>query len=116
MNLDDEQRGLTFLVQNPAVMPLTPSGLRFMHFGLVGIAMSLAIPLGLLFCLVRFDPRVRSVWQLEHSTGLTALASIPFYPTPRDRRRSRLQNTMLILVVTGVAAVYLALLLFKLKA
>ncbi|MEP7096810.1 MAG: XrtA system polysaccharide chain length determinant [Dokdonella sp.] len=116
MNLDDEQRGLTFLVQNPAVMPLTPSGLRFMHFGLVGIAMSFAIPLGLLFCMVRFDPRVRSVWQLEHSTGLTALATIPFYPTPRDRRRGRLQNTMLILIVTGVAAVYLALLLFKLKA
>src|ERR1700754_1756162 len=65
MNLDAEQRGLTFLVQNPAVMPLVPSGLRFMHFGLAGLALSLAIPFGLLFAVARFDPRVRSVGQLD---------------------------------------------------
>ena len=115
MNLDDEQRGLTFLIQNPAVMPLTPSGLRFMHFGLAGLALSLAVPFGLLFAIVRFDPRVRSVWQLERMTGLTVLATIPFYPTPRDRRRSQLQNIMLVLIVTGVAAVYMALFVYRMK-
>jgi polysaccharide chain length determinant protein (PEP-CTERM system associated) len=115
MNLDAEQRGLSFLIQNPAVMPLVPSGLRFMHFGLAGMALSLAIPFGLLFGLVRFDPRVRSVWQLEHATGLTVLAAIPFYPTPRDRRRERLHNTMLVLIVAGVAAVYLILFWLRMK-
>jgi polysaccharide chain length determinant protein (PEP-CTERM system associated) len=115
MNLDAEQRGLTFLIQNPAVMPLTPSGLRFMHFGVAGIALSLAVPLGLLFALVRFDPRVRSVWQLENSTGLPVLASIPFYPTPRDRRRDQLNNSMLVLIVVGVAAIYLAMAWLRMK-
>ena len=115
MNLDDEQRGLTFLIQNPAVLPLTPSGLRFMHFGVAGLALSLAVPFGLLFGIVRFDPRVRSVWQLERATGLTVLATIPFYPTPRDRRRSQLQNIMLVLIVAGVAAVYLALFVYRMK-
>jgi polysaccharide chain length determinant protein (PEP-CTERM system associated) len=115
MNLDAEQRGLTFLIQNPAVMPLTPSGLRFMHFGLAGIALSLAIPFGLLFGIVKFDPRVRSVWQLERSTGLTVLATIPFYPTPRDRRRDQVHNTIVALIVVGVAAVYLVLLWLRLK-
>lgn len=115
MNLDDEQRGLTFLIQNPAVMPLTPSGLRFMHFGLAGIALALAIPFGLLFALVRFDPRVRSVGQLEHATGMRVLATVPFYPSPQDRQRSHLHNTLLVLVVAGVAAVYLVLFLLKLR-
>jgi polysaccharide chain length determinant protein (PEP-CTERM system associated) len=115
MNLDDEQRGLTFLIQNPAVMPLTPSGLRFMHFGLAGLALALAVPFGLLFTLVRFDPRVRSVWQLERATGMTVLASIPFYPSPQDRQRNHLHNTLLVLIVTGVAAVYLTLFLLKLR-
>ncbi|HUB89831.1 MAG TPA: XrtA system polysaccharide chain length determinant [Dyella sp.] len=109
MNLDAEQRGLTFLVQNPAVMPLVPSGLRFMHFGLAGLALSLAIPFGLLFALVRFDPRVRSADQLERALGFNVLATVPFYPTPRDRRRDRLQNMMLVLIVVGVAAFYLVL-------
>ncbi|TCV97596.1 polysaccharide chain length determinant protein (PEP-CTERM system associated) [Luteibacter rhizovicinus] len=115
MNLDAEQRGLTFLVQNPAVMPLVPSGLRFMHFGLAGVGLSLAVPFGLLFALVRLDPRVRSIWQLERNTGLSVLADIPFYPTPRDRRRERLHNMLLVLIIAGVAAVYLILFWLRLK-
>jgi len=115
MNLDAEQRGLSFMIQNPAVMPLTPSGLRFMHFGLAGIALSLVVPFGLLFALVRFDPRVRSLEQLEHYTGLTVLATIPFYPTPHDRRREQMQNTMLVFTVVGVAAVYLILFWLRMK-
>jgi len=115
MNLDAEQRGLSFVIQNPAVMPLTPSGLRFMHFGLGGIALSLLVPFGLLSALVRFDPRARSPAQLEQYTGLTVLATIPFYPTPRDRRRERMQNTMLVFTVTGVAAIYLILFWFRMQ-
>ncbi len=115
MNLDAEQRGLNFLIQNPALMPLTPSGLRFMHFSLAGIALSLAIPIGLLFGLVKLDPRVRSVEKLEHTTGLAVLAAIPFYPTPGDRRRDRLHNTFLLITVVGVAAVYLAMFWLRLK-
>ncbi|MFI4957548.1 MAG: XrtA system polysaccharide chain length determinant [Lysobacterales bacterium] len=115
MNLDAKQQGLTFLVQNPAVMPLTPSGLRFMHFGLAGIVLSLAIPLGLLFGIARFDPRVRSAAQLERATGLVVLATIPFYATPQDRQRERLRSTLLMLIVLGVALAYLALFWLKLK-
>ncbi|MDQ0007980.1 polysaccharide chain length determinant protein (PEP-CTERM system associated) [Luteibacter jiangsuensis] len=115
MNLDAEQRGLTFMVQNPAMMPLVPSGLRFMHFGLAGLALSLAIPLGLLFAVARFDPRVRSVAQLEQATGFPVLAAIPFYPTPRDRRREHLHNMMLALTIVGVAAVYLVVFWLRMK-
>ncbi|HMH67492.1 MAG TPA: XrtA system polysaccharide chain length determinant [Pinirhizobacter sp.] len=115
MNLDAEQRGLTFLVQNPAVMPLQPTGIRFMHFGLAGVALSLAIPFGLLFGVTRFDPRVRSVWQLEQATGLTVLAAIPYYPTPRDRRRDRVRNSLLGFIVAGVAIVYLVVFWLRLK-
>ncbi len=115
MNLDAEQRGLNFLIQNPAVMPLTPSGLRFMHFGLAGIALSIAIPLGLLVALVWFDPRVRSTWQVEHAIGVPVLATIPFYPTPRDRRRDHLRNMIVTLIVLGVAVVYLIAVWMRLK-
>jgi polysaccharide chain length determinant protein (PEP-CTERM system associated) len=115
MNLDAEQRGLNFLVQNPAVMPLVPSGLRFMHFGLAGLVLALAVPLGLLFMVARFDPRVRSVAQLELATGFPVLASVPFYPTPRDRRRSQAQNMMLGMIVVGVGMVYLLVIWLRLK-
>jgi polysaccharide chain length determinant protein (PEP-CTERM system associated) len=115
MNLDAEQRGLSFLVQNPAVMPLTPSGLRFMHFGLAGMGLSIVLPLSLLFALVWFDPRVRSVWQLEQAIGGPVLASIPFYPTPADRRREHMRNLTVALIVVGVIVVYLIAVWIRLK-
>jgi len=115
MNLDAEQRGLTFLVQNPAVLPLAPSGLRFMHFGLAGMGLSIVLPLGLLFALVWFDPRVRSVWQLEQAIGTPVLAAIPFYPTPGDRRRNRMRNMIVALIVLGVGVVYLIAVWMRLK-
>ena len=115
MNLDAKQQGLTFLIQNPAMMPLSPSGLRFMHFGLGGIVLSLAIPFGLLFGVARLDPRVRSAAQLERSTGLMVLATVPFYPTPQDRQRERFRNVLLALIVLAVALAYLILFWLKLK-
>lgn len=115
MNLDAEQRGLTFLVQNPAILPLVPSGLRFLHFGIAGLVLSLAIPFGLLFAVVRFDPRVRSAAQVERAIGYPVLASVPFYPTPGDRRRDHVRNLTLVLIVLGVAAVYLVLFLIRMK-
>ena len=115
MNLDAKQRGLTFVVQNPAVMPLSPSGLRFMHFGLAGIALGLALPFGLLFGVARFDPRVRSAEQLERLTGLPTLATVPYYATPQDRRRERLRNLALAAILMVVAVAYLILFWLKLK-
>jgi polysaccharide chain length determinant protein (PEP-CTERM system associated) len=106
MNLDADQGGLSFVVQNPAVLPLTPSGLRFVHFGVGGMVAALAIPFGLLFGIARFDPRVRSAAQLERLTGLAVLATVPFYPTPADRRRDHLRNTTLVLMVAAVVAAY----------
>ena len=88
MELDREQRGLTLRVQDPATMPLRPSGLRLMHLAIGGLLLALLVPLGLLFVLVRFDPRVRSVRQLERrTTSYPILTTVPRYRTARDRRR-----------------------------
>jgi polysaccharide chain length determinant protein (PEP-CTERM system associated) len=115
MDLDAEHQGLTFLIQNPAVMPLTPSGLRFLHFGLAGLLLALAAPIGLLVGIARFDPRVRSAEELERLTGFTVLATVPYYSSPQDRQRDNMRNSLVLLLVAGVAAAYLILFLLKLR-
>lgn len=115
MNLDDKRQGLNFIIQNPAVMPLTPTGLRFMHFAMAGGLLSLAIPIGLLLGIARFDPRMHSAAQLEQLTGLTVLATVPFYPTPQDRRQERWRNRLMVAVVAAVGLVYLILFWLKLR-
>ena len=106
MVMDKEQRGLTFRIQDPAILPLRPSGLRLMHFAAAGLGLAVLIPFGLLFALIRFDPRVRSARQLERATGLVVLATVPVYPTSRERLRNRARGVIALLLVVGILAAY----------
>ncbi|MCK9538944.1 XrtA system polysaccharide chain length determinant [Dokdonella sp.] len=113
MNLDQEQRGLTFRIQEPAIMPLQPSGLRMVHFVAAGLLLGLAVPFSLLFGYARFDPRVHSAAQIERMAGVPVLASIPVYDTPRERRRERRQYLLVALIVLATAAAYVSLYLLR---
>jgi len=113
MNLDADHRGLTFNIQEPAQLPLRPLGFRFLHFGMAGLALGVALPLALLFGLVRWDPRIRSASQLEQFTGVPVLASVPTYANLHDRRAARARDAMLVLILLAVAAAYAIALMLK---
>jgi polysaccharide chain length determinant protein (PEP-CTERM system associated) len=115
MELDSQQRGLTLRVQEPAEVPLTPTGLRLMHFSAIGLVLALLVPFGILFAIVRFDPRVRSATQIERLAKVPLLVSIPYTPAARDRSRDRSRTLVVALMLTMVFAVYIGLFVFKLK-
>lgn len=107
MELDREQRGLTMRIQDPAIMPLRPTGLRLMHFVLGGLVLALAIPLALLYVLVKFDPRVRSARQLERrAAAYPVLTVVPQYRTARDRRREFGRMALSASIVLAVMLAY----------
>lgn len=108
MELDEKQQGLTFRIQEPAMLPLQPSGLRLLHFAVAGLGIGLALPLGLLFGYARFDPRLRSAPQIERLTGVPVLATVPYYSTVRDRRRARINGSLLLVIVAAVLIAYAA--------
>jgi len=60
MTLDVEGQGVSYKIQEPAVFPLQPSGLRFEYFAMAGPAAGLLASLGLIILYVLVDPRVRS--------------------------------------------------------
>ncbi len=111
MNLDAEQRGLSFRIQEPAAMPLRPSGLRVMHIAGAGLLLAVAIPFALLIALVKLDPRVRSPLQIERDAGLPVLGSIPLYLGGKRRgqriRRFALASTLFTAVPVIYAVTYL---------
>ncbi|TYT23612.1 hypothetical protein FZO89_15325 [Luteimonas viscosa] len=106
MGLDQENRGLTLRVQDPATMPLRPTGLRFMHIAAVGLLAAIAIPLGLLWLLVRVDPRVRSPQLIEVKSRYPLLATIPAYHSPRERRRQYMNMAIGTSLVVAVLLLY----------
>jgi protein tyrosine kinase modulator len=106
MNLDAEQRGLSFRIQEPAAMPLRPSGLRVMHVGIAGVLLALIIPLLLLFALVKLDPRVRSALQIEREAGLPVLGSIPMYMSGSRRSLMMRRNAFATILFLSVPLIY----------
>lgn len=84
MNLDAERQGLSFRIQEPAMVPLRPSGLRLLHVAGAGLMLACAVPMALLLAFVKLDPRVRSPKRIE-DIGLPLLAVIPPYRSRRDR-------------------------------
>ena len=84
MNLDTDKQGLTIKIQEPAVLPQQPSGLRFVHFVIGGPVLGVALPLGLLFARLRIDPRVRVGAVFSDKLKLPLLAVVPHLWTPPE--------------------------------
>jgi hypothetical protein len=76
------------------------------HFAAGGLTFAIAIPLGLLFARVRFDPRVFSAPQLERLTGLSVMATVPPYLTSGDHTRNRARMIAAVLLVVGTLVAY----------
>jgi len=106
MNLDAEQRGLSFRIQEPAQMPLRPSGLRVMHVAGAGLALALLVPLAALFALTKLDPRVRSPLQIEREAGLPVLGTMPAYLTGRRRRKALRRYSLAASLFLAVPLLY----------
>lgn len=106
MELDREQRGLTLRVQDPATMPLRPTGLSPMHVVLAGLVLALTIPAGLIFLRARFDPRIRSVRHLQKSTPAVVLTTVPAYHSAHDRRVQIKRDAMGLAMLASVVLVY----------
>lgn len=88
MTLDIEGQGVSYKIQEPARFPIHPSGLRFIHFALVGPLLALLVPLGLVAAYIVLDPRVRSVNLLASNlpVDIGILGVVPHMRTPVARR------------------------------
>lgn len=114
MNLDKEKQGLTFKIQEPAVYPREPSGPRFIHFVIGGLVLGVALPLGLLYAMVRFDPRIRLGAMITEQRRAPLLAVVPHLWSPGETQAVRrgvewlslaASGTLLLVVVVGILRV-----------
>ena len=113
MELDREQRGLTLRVQDPATMPLRPTGLSPLHVVLAGLAMALAVPVGLIFLRARFDPRIRSARHLQKISPVAVLTTVPAYHSTHDRRAQMKRDAMGLGLLASVALAYVLVYVLK---
>jgi polysaccharide chain length determinant protein (PEP-CTERM system associated) len=106
MNLGNENTGPSFRIQEPARLPLVPSGIRFIHFLLAGLILGILIPIGIIYTFIYFDPRIRTYTQIEAKLNIPVLAVIPHICNSMEERASSLTNKYLMLIVFLVGALY----------
>lgn len=99
MNIDKENQGLTFKVQEPAALPLTPLGVRLMHFMAAGFVFSFVFPVGLIFGLTLIDQRVRSSRVVSETLGLPVLAAVYSMDTPTEYSIHTFKKSVILLAI-----------------
>lgn len=109
MNLGQEGHGPKFRIQEPAMIPVRPSGFRFVHFVFGGIALSILMPIGLVFMLIMLDPRIRLESILSDKLQLQVLAVMPHVMSPVKERAMKIQTALLGSVICVVAVTYILL-------
>ncbi|MCW8193271.1 hypothetical protein F6455_00535 [Proteobacteria bacterium 005FR1] len=110
MNMDKENQGLTFQIQEPPAMPLTPQGVRFAHFMGAGLLLSVLLPFGIVYGLTLLDQKVRSRNVVSESIGLPVLASVYHVNKPTEYNFKRFRTSFLFgaILVSWVAYGYAA--------
>lgn len=109
MTLDVEGQGVTYRIQEPAVYPLTPKGIRLIHFFFAGPFLGLIAPFAILGAFIYLDPRIRFVSQLESLTTVPVLGVVPHIASPLSKRVMKTDVILLVGFLFLVMCVYVAI-------
>jgi len=101
MNLDEEQQGVTFKVQEAAVIPTQPDGFSYVQLLLGSLVLSLAVPFGILILYMELDPRVSSEsdFQPDWPPFLIAI------PPMMTAKRKRISDGLFLTIIIGISLI-----------
>ena len=106
MNIDQENQGSTFKIQEPPILQLTPQGIRFAHFLAAGVFFSFMLPLGLIYGITFIDQKVRAESVITERLGLPVLASVYHMNTPREYTLNSFKKSVILLVIVTSFVAY----------
>ncbi|MGD8525404.1 MAG: hypothetical protein PVJ63_04090 [Thioalkalispiraceae bacterium] len=105
-SLDQDHQGLNLKIQEPAKVPIIPNGIRFLHFAILGIVLGVTLPIGLVYTLLMYDPRIRFSEIIIQDLNLPVVAEIPKMTTVQEYRCEKKNIHMLIAGVMFVLVIY----------
>lgn len=114
MTLDLEGQGVTYKIQEPPSFPVTPSGLRFLHFAIAGVFVGALVALGLVAAYIKLDPRIRFTVNLLDELPVPVLGTVPHISTPVVQRLLRKDMVQVGFFLIAVLAVYAGVIVVKL--
>lgn len=116
MALDVEGQGVSYKIHEPPVYPLNSTGLKFIHFAIIGPILGFLIPIGLVVALIMLDPRLRSGLTLSEKFDdeVEVIGTIPHSSTAIAKRVLRRDALIIIGVTLCFLGLYAAIVANKL--
>jgi len=111
MALDIEGQGVSYRIQEPANFPLAPSGLKLIHFAVIGPVVGGLVPIGLLIAMIILDPRIRFSNQIEQVRDIPLMGVISHVNTPLSSRVKRMDVVVLLVASMLLMMIYAGVLI-----
>lgn len=106
MNIDIQEQGSIIRIQEPAALPVTPTGLRFIHIILGGLVLSFLIPIGVIYGFTLLDQKLRSEYDVFENIELPILASVYGTSTPREKQKNIVKFSLIVFFIATVWCAY----------
>ena len=110
---DSRQSDIT--IYEAPFLPVSPSGLRFMHYLLGGLVLGIGLPLGLIYLLQFFSQQVKSREMLT-DMGIPVLVSMGKVKTQVDHRVERIDKSLRYILLAGSLVILTTMVMFKVFA
>lgn len=106
MNIDIANQGMTLKVKEKASLPVSPVGLRFLHFAFVGIVGSIVAPFGIAFLWGRVNSSFKSITSLKSIQGLPVLGAVGAYRNKKDKVWIAVWAFFALLIIVSILSAY----------
>ncbi len=114
-SLASDTRQSDITIYEAPFLPVSPSGLRFMHYLLGGLMLGLGLPLGLIYLLQFFSQQVKSKDMLT-DMGIPVLVSMGKVKTHVDHRVERIDKSLRYILLAGTLVILTTMVMFKVLA
>ncbi len=98
LNLENENAGSLYEVQEPPTIPLVPQGLRFLHFAFGSIIGGISIPLAIIFGLLMIDPRIRHEDNIDSDDAIPVIGVISNFKNGNEIKKQRLATIQSVII------------------
>ncbi len=105
-SLDQERSGLTFEIQEPAKLPLIPTGIRFMHFAMAGLLLGILIPIIGILILLQVDPRIRFSQVIASELEFPVLGEVREISSYSELYKAKVNIIMNVAAISVVILIY----------
>lgn len=116
LNLQLENQGSAFKLQEPASRPVSPIGLRFFHFAIGSAPAAAIVTCGLLFAFLFLDARIRHEVSIDKDVlDIPVIGTIAHYSNDLDKMREKVRTVQSVSVVLSTLIIMAVLVILKIN-